>query len=194
MTFEQFLNKWELVSKNGFRLRPIFSRFSCTSIMGYEYIAPNNDAITITVEEAYFDVVENNPDDWSGKDKGFARGADKRGPNYLVYLHNEWGYGPWPYIAVKADNEEDAIGKAAECDEKSDCIVLNTPEREKIVFDPKDWMRINMPTRGPAMISRENILVRKVADVKKTNCYSHMHLDKIRDFENGEEEYDDEEY
>ena len=191
MTFRQFLTKYELVNKNGFRLRPIHAKISGQSIIGYKYIAPNNDAITITVEEAYFDVVRNDPDNWNDRDEKISKLVRYK-PNYLVYLHTEWGYGPWPYIAVKADNEEDAIGKAAECDETSDCILLNTPERAKLVFDPKDWLRIKMPVKGPAMISRGDIIVRKVADVKKTNCYSLMHLDKIRAFEGAEEEYDDE--
>ena len=183
MTFREFLTKYELVNKNGFCLRPIHDRISGYSIVGYEYIAPNGDSIDITVEEAFFGVVRNDPDNWNDRYEEITKvGIHK--PNYLVYLHDEWGDGPWSYIAVDADSEEEAIGKAAECDETSDCILLNTPERARLVFDPKDWMRIVMPIRGQAIISRKNIIVRKVEDVKKINCYSDMYLDRIRNFEN----------
>ena len=181
MTFREFLTKHELVNKNGFCLSPINA--SGKSIMGYKYIAPNGNSIDITVEEAFFDVVKNDLDNWSDKDKKLTRIVNRK-PNYLVYLHAEWGYGPWSYIAVEADIEEEAIGKAAECDETSDCILLSTPERARIVFDPKDWMRIEMPIKGQAMISRKNIIVRKVDDIEKTNCYNDIHLDRIRNFEN----------
>ena len=183
MTFREFLTKHELVNKNGFCLSPINA--SGKSIMGYKYIAPNGNSIDITVEEAFFDVVKNDLDNWSDKDKKLTRIVNRK-PNYLVYLHAEWGYGPWPYIAVNADSEEEAIGKAAECDETSDCILLNTPERAKLVFDPKDWVQIRVPVKGPAMISRKNIIVKKVTDVKKTCCYSEIDLDRIRNFENRE--------
>ena len=179
MTFREFLTKYELANKNGFCLRPIRDRISGYSIVGYEYIAPNGDSIDITVEEAFFGVVRNDPDNWNDRYEEITKvGIHK--PNYLVYLHD----GPWSYIAVDADSEEEAIGKAAECDETSDCILLNTPERARLVFDPKDWMRIVMPIRGQAIISRKNIIVRKVEDVKKINCYSDMYLDRIRNFEN----------
>lgn len=183
MTFRKFLTKHELVNKNGFCLSPINA--SGLSIVGYKYIAPNGDSINITVEEAFFDVVRNDPDNWNDRYEEITKVVRNK-PNYLVYLHAEWGYGPWPYIAVEADSEEEAIGKAAECDETSDCILLNTPERARLVFDLKDWMRIEMPVKGPAMISRKNIIVRKVTDVKKTCCCNDMHLDRIRNFENRE--------
>ena len=191
MTFGEFLTKYELVNKNGFCLRPIHDKISGQSIIGYKYIAPNNDSINITVEEAFFDVVRNDPDNWNDRDEKISK-LTRYKPNYLVYLHTEWGYGPWTYVVVEADSQEEDIGKTDECDETSDCILLNTPERAKLVFDPKDWLRIKMPIKGPAMISRKDIIVRKVADVKETNCYSLMHLDKIRAFEGAEEEYDDE--
>ena len=49
MTFRQFLTKYELVNKNGFCLRPIHDKISGQSIIGYKYIAPNNDSINITL-------------------------------------------------------------------------------------------------------------------------------------------------
>ena len=192
MTFREFLTKRELVNKNGFRLLPVPGKFSDKCTIGYRYISPNNDSIYLTVEEAFFGVVKNNPKDWSDKDKGLTKFCNHK-PNYLVYLHCEYGCGPWPYVAVEADSEEEAVGQAADSDVKSDCIPLNTPERERIVFDPKDWTQIKMPSKGPAMISRKNIIVRKVADVKKIHCYSETYLDRIRNFENNDDE-DEAEY
>ena len=85
MTFRQFLTKYELVNKNGFCLRPIHAKISGQSIIGYKYIAPNNDSINITVEEAFFDVVRNDPDNWNDRDEKISKLVRYK-PNYLVYL------------------------------------------------------------------------------------------------------------